>query len=561
MGVAFQTITGIDSSCMSDRESYDFVRALPPALRKEPAVWTAVPTWDAISSRPVAPRPDAVNAAITLTGARNETEHAALALRNTLVSAPRDVRVALTDFRDAQGRVVESIEASLGIMGVIPSLNFGSTLVPILYPDNMPGDSLLRKYLFNADTVIHFPDVKLPPSGSAVLWLSVTTNHTPPGVYTASVSVQGGQAVPVTVEVLDVTLPGGPFALIGTYSKNVTGMFPFAYADRQSRDIDRALDCGISEWGINEHTDPNHVRMLQSKAAERDMTLMFKFNHAVPSIFVHNTYCHVWKQASDIDDEHRKKLADHVRHIVAVTQAMGLDYDDWYGTLGDEPGESTCRVYAELCRLVKQVDPQVNLYVNPCFWYGWDRGGVLPDPNVMAALSPDDWYRRYVDVSMPIFLLLNDHPQSMAMFSAPRDVNSYYYVSTHLCRSERRAEVTLARRMAWDSLALGFNGWSFYSYYSPRASAWNHFDRNPRGEGLREPSDYQMNYPGPGGIIVTRHSEALRQGWEDWRLLNLLKDQGRQSVVDGLLRDYYRGVPTEILHDRALRAAAQRLDP
>ena len=128
------------------------------------------------------------------------------------------------------------------------------------------------------------------------------------------------------------------------------------------------------------------------------------------------------------------------------------------------------------------------------------------------------------------------------------------------CRSERRDEVTLARRMAWDSFALGFNGWSFYSYYSPRANAWNHFDRNPRGEGLQEPSDYQMNYPGPRGIIVTRHSEALRQGWEDWRLLNLLKTQGKQGVIDGLLRDYHRGVDTERLHDRAVRAAAQEIE-
>ena len=209
-------------------------------------------------------------------------------------------------------------------------------------------------------------------------------------------------------------------------------MFPFIYADRLENDIDRALDCGISEWPINEHTDPNEVAMLVAKAAERGMKLMFKFSHAVPSIFVHNTYSGIWNRPEDIDADHRKQLADHVRNIVQITRAMGLDYNDWYGVMGDEPGESQASVYAELCRLVKQANPQVNLYVNPCFWSGWDNGGVLGDPNVLAALSPNDWYKKYVDVSMPLFLLLNDHPQSMALFSSRRDVNSYYYVSTHL---------------------------------------------------------------------------------------------------------------------------------
>ena len=559
MGVAFQTLTGIDSSCMSDRESFEFVRSLPLTLRNEPAIWTTVPTWESISNRPIAPPASAVNRGVTITAARNETEHAALALRSTRVSAPHDVTVVLDSFTTAAGSPAKGINATLGIMGVIPSPNFGVTLTPILYPNNMPGTSLMRKYLLNADTILGFPKVKLPPSGAAVLWLTVTTDNAAPGIYTASVSVKGGQKVPITVEVCDVTLPAGPFALVGTYCSNVTSMFPFVYADRRDRDIDRALDCGITEWPIRARTDPNDVAMLRAKAAKHGMRLMLKYSCAVPSIFVHNTHSGIWTKPSDIDADDRKVLAQHIRTMVKTTRALGLDYDDWYGILGDEPGEKQGPVYAELCRLIKQADPKVNLYVNPCFWSGWDHGGVLPDPNVMATLGPDDWYRRYVDVSMPLFLLLNDHPQSMILFSSPRAVNSYYYVSTHLCRSEWRAEVTLSRRMAWDSFSMGYNGWSFYSYYSPRASAWNHFDRNPPGEGLQEQSDYEMNYPGPRGIIVTRHSEALRQGWEDWRLLNLLKSQGKQLVLDGLLRDYHRDVPTEVLHDRAVRAAAQEL--
>ena len=113
------------------------------------------------------------------------------------------------------------------------------------------------------------------------------------------------------------------------------------------------------------------------------------------------------------------------------------------------------------------------------------------------------------------------------------------------------------RRMAWDSFSWGFNGWSFYSYYSPRGSGWNHFDRSPVGEGLQEPSDYQMVYPGPRGVIPTRHSEALRQGWEDWCLLNLLKQKGLTSQLAAIVAAYEAGESPSALRLRALRAVAE----
>ena len=130
-------------------------------------------------------------------------------------------------------------------------------------------------------------------------------------------------------------------------------------------------------------------------------------------------------------------------------------------------------------------------------------------------------------------------------------------MSGHLDRSEQGSEIGKYRAMAWKSFSMGFNGWGFYSFYSPRGCAWNHFDRNPKGEGLREPNDYSVVYPGPRGFIPTRHSEALRQGKEDFQLLKLLEQQGKSDTLKSLIEQFRRGVAPAILRLEALRAAAR----
>ena len=222
----------------------------------------------------------------------------------------------------------------------------------------------------------------------------------------------------------------------------------------------------------------------------------------------------------------------------------------------DEPNERNIGAVAAVCKLIKRANPKVNIYVNPCFWKGFDNQAVSSDKIVSDALG--DWYNRYVDISMPLFLLLRSHPNSWRDFTAKRMVNAYYYVSGHLDRSESAAEINKYRRMAWNSFRWGMNGWAFYSYYSPRACAWDHFDRNPAGEGLREPNDYQLVYPGIRSVIATRQSEALREGYEDWKLLNLLKQQGRQTVLDNIIKQYEQGIPITRLREQALRAVVNK---
>jgi len=547
VGVSYETIKGITKSFVSDRESFYWVQSLAPEHKKQHAVWAQVPTWSSISGAAILPDPKDVNRPINIVMARNETECVALALKNTLVDGVRDVEVTMSRFQTSSGGDADGLTGKLSVFGVIGSRNFGNNLGPIFEADNLLGKSLMQKYLLNGDLIKDFPAVKLSPSGAAVLWLSVNTEGAKPGVYKAYLQIKGGEAVPVKVEVLDVTLPK-PFALVGTYSGNVTNMFPFVYSDREEQDIDYALRCGISKWGYS--------KLVQKMAKERGMKMMYEIGALVPSIYMDNVYCGIWTKESDFGEKHEQEVAEHIKGVVQRAKSLGLSYDEWFGITGDEPHEGNIAAVAAMCKLIKKADPNVNIYVNPAYWIGFDDGGVASDHIVKKGLQR--WYSKHVDISMPLVLLLQGRPQSWKEFSAPRLVNSYYLVSGHLGRSEQAAEVQLYRKYAWDSFSWGFNGWAFYSYYSPRGSAWNHFDRSPVGEGFHEPSDYSIVYPGPRRVIPTRQSEALREGYEDWCLLNLLKEKGKSADLQRVLKGYQQGKPMDELRTLALRAAASR---
>lgn len=181
--------------------------------------------------------------------------------------------------------------------------------------------------------------------------------------------------------------------------------------------------------------------------------------------------------------------------------------------------------------------------MNPIFWEG---SASAPDDVIASMLSP--YYRELIDVSVPHEGLLNDHPKSEALFDAPHFIRGSYAVSTHGGKGEASADVEFHRRMAWRAFARGYNGWGFFAYYRPEGSPWDDMDASL--------PDYSMVFPGPRGPIATRRSESVRQGWQDFRLLTLLKQRGRQAELDAILKGLAAGEPLDTLHEQALRAAS-----
>jgi hypothetical protein len=73
--------------------------------------------------------------------------------------------------------------------------------------------------------------------------------------------------------------------------------------------------------------------------------------------------------------------------------------------------------------------------------------------------------------------------------------------------------------MFWNAFKIGLNGWGYYSYYSPRGNPWDDMD----GASM----DYQVVYPGAIAPVPTLQSESMREGWDDYRMLLLLKKCGK----------------------------------
>ena len=92
------------------------------------------------------------------------------------------------------------------------------------------------------------------------------------------------------------------------------------------------------------------------------------------------------------------------------------------------------------------------------------------------------------------------------------------------------------------------NGWGFWRCHCPAGNPWDDFE-----SGI----SYQMVYPGPRGPVATRQSEALREGWEDWCLLNLLKEKGLDRILKELLRAYEAGTPVEELRLKGAQSLFQ----
>ncbi|HXI16658.1 MAG TPA: hypothetical protein VNM48_09815 [Chloroflexota bacterium] len=541
---SLSSISGAPRTSFSD-EAWKEWRGQLGAWARLPAVWSQVPTWDSITDKPLLPLAGAIGQPVSITMARNEAEYAALALSNTSLGNSVADKVTLGPFRKvggASGAEAGGAEAggakaggaairgSVRVAGAMASRQLGINAVPLFSADNRIGASLMRRYLTNGESLQDFPRLKLAPAGSAVLWVQVVTEGAAPGIYEASLSFGARSEIKVRVQVLDATLPR-PFVWLQTWS-GTTGMFPFVYGDRMAREVGYKQSLGITVW--NELPTPGSAAEM---ARKRGRT--FHQPYLLPTHYVDAGYNNRLK-AGDLTAKDEAAIGEHVRGVVKAAQAQGLSYDDWAGELWDEPGRGSVALFGALARIIKKADPKVRIYSNPVFW----EDGFAADEVVHDMLAP--WYSEQVDASVPNEMLLR--PRSLPLFNARRPINAFYSVSSHVAKGEKSERVELYRRHAWDSFSRGWNGWGFYSYYAPRADPWNDFD-------TRE-MDYMIVYPGPRGPIPTRASEAVRQGWEEYCLLTLLKEQHRTAEIAALLKDYAGGEAPEKLRLRALRLAA-----
>ena len=508
----------------------------PPA--SAPAIWSTVA--QASPRQPILPEAAAINPTVHAVMARNETESLYLALTNTSATDSRVVRIndiplSAVDSNEPEIR----LQARVLIGGALPTtaptqplsaeqrlrlmvdaaLPDGSAsgdevaILPFFDRGQMLGRSLMQRYLANGAEIQDFPQITLTPGGSAVFMLRITTDGTAAGQYAGSVSATtvDGQTVatPLRIEVSDVTLPD-----LGLWVHswgNTTAQFPFETQSRCENDVRASRELGVTAF--------MGFPLPGSKAALfGSMGRTFYHASGIPADYVDRGYAGQL-QPGQITAEDERRIAEHLQGLVKQASQLGLRYDDWWVELWDEPQETNTATFEALARIIRRTDPRIHIYMNPLFW----RPGHAPDEVIVAHLAP--WYRELIDVSVPILTLIGDNRATRELWSAPRFVRAFYI---HPAARGGRA-------MAWKAYDLGFNGWGYYCYHSPRGNPWDIRTWTELGY------SYQMVFPGPQGPIVMPIYEEMRDGWEDYRLLAALRQSGREDIVRELLKGYRDG--------------------
>lgn len=523
------SLPGMPATAFS-RGRFDGWRRQIGYLADRPALWSILHTTPeafAIES-PVLPDRDAVCRQLAVTVARNETERIALALTNTSPVRAMPLELVISPVRkEGAPTRAAGIRLSLLAGGVLASGKSVVRVLPFFTAGNLLGRAFMRRYLANGDAIAGFPNVLLPPGGTVPLWLSVETDGAQPGRYVAEVGYRDGAPVRVSVDVLPVTLPV-PELWVSSYG-NATGQFPFESRERIEADVRASRALGVTVWhgSLPEPGSRGEIARRLGKTIFHAM--------ALPDKYVNLGYNGSLKpEALTIEDE--QAIADHVHALVKKMQGMGLAYDDWFAELWDEPGRGNAAIFGALARLVKKADSHVRLYCNPCFWE--EPGGFAPQERIIDSLQ--SFYNDRIDISVPHQYLVDpNNAATRELWNHPRAVRAFYI---HPPRG---------REMSWKAFELGYNGWAYFCYYWPQGDPWN------VATWSQLDMSYQMVFPGPEGPVITPIYEAMREGWEDYRLLTLLKEQGKTGAVAALLQGWHDKVPFARLRLEALRAAAK----
>jgi len=406
---------------------------------------------------------------------------------------------------------------------------------PFFSADGKPAGNFARRYLANPQQVCGFPSaVPLAPGEGCVVMLRVTTDGARAGVRRGAL-VAGTARMDVVLDVRDVMLPNPPI-WIHAYSP-FTRQFPFESETRVANDARRLAALGVSScYGLPK------LRTKQARLKELAPHTICAQPGWVSGRTFGGTYSGKW---AHFDETNRAAIADGAHGVVREAQALGLRPEEYCIFLPDEPGRHNAALVGEMAQIVKEAEPTLQIYMNPCFW----ERGFPPENAMLECLKP--YYNKVIDISCPIRNLVREgNVLTKELWTAKRRINAQYI----------HPATRAGRSIAWSAFRNGLNGFAYYCYYAPRGNPWD--IRTWKGLDYR----YQMVFPMENDVAVTALYELMREAWEDYRILTALKEAGKNTLLSELLGEYERAqdysdvenVPNhadfQMLRDKALNA-------
>lgn len=534
--IAMESLMGAPHTAFSDVEGFHWMKRMKKAgLFENGAVWSEQPAYGDLVLAPILPSVREATAPVSRRLCRGGSEVVCLALTNTDSTAPRTVRVELDN--------ASPLQAEWMVLGVMQSRWYGEAAGPLLNAEHTIGKSNLYRYVANAPVFAALPEICLPAGGSCLFWIRLTCGeNAASGRYT--LAMRAGTAVKtITAEVLPLTLPQVHTGIM--LWGDFTSMYPFSYADRARREVAYRRTLGVNIYdGWPEPGTPARVAFEEDPTSQFGIFALGDYAHRI-----YNNQIRPEDVTAEVEEDVRLLLSGCVRKA----EEIGIGFDRWFLEMPDEPGShnmAAVRTFVELC---KRIEPRIRIYVNPACWTGFENDGVESDETLVKLL--DGWYDTQVDISVPLALNLEDRPNAMRYFRTKREFNGQYWVAGQHMNADRGALVSLPRACAWDSISRDLNFWGFYSYYCPRLNSWDNAVRPY--ENVDGTINYQCVYGGVNGPIPTRASEAIREGHQDYRIMQLLREKA-PGAYRTLQQQYLSGDYTfEGLREAALEALLQ----
>lgn len=533
-----QSLRGVRQTVFSEKEFRKYRNKIGRAAHL-PVIWGI--SQESTPSSPVLPLP---GAELHLLMARNETESVFLTLTNPsedriskvavkLPEAPEisyEIRIGgILPVNRPPRKLTEKERLDLLITGDLPpdaEPENAMQVLPFFAPGKMLPAGMMRRYLANGGEILGFPELPLKPGESAVMMLRIRTDKTPPGKYRTMISARSatGKSVelPLTIQVADLTLPEVPAWVCawGGFSSE----FPFETRERCLNDVRHMRELGANV--VSGFPEPGTKAELFRRTGKSFYKL-----RALPPGYI-NLAISGKISAESLNDEHRNAIAAHIKGLVRKAVSLNLSFEEWFVELWDEPGRKNAAVFGALAKLIKQINPQVRVYMNPCFW----EPGFPPQTEIVKSLSP--YYNQTIDVSCPIMNLVNDNLTTDELWTHPRQVNALYL------HPARRA----GREISYRSFRYGMNGWAYYCYFAPRGNPWDILTWRELGYA------YQMVFPLHSGVAITPIYETMREGAEDFRILHALKQNGKTKLLAELLKEQRKNKDYRLLREKALKA-------
>lgn len=213
----------------------------------------------------------------------------------------------------------------------------------------------------------------------------------------------------------------------------------------------------------------------------------------------------------------RQQMKIWLTNIAGILESQGFSKNEWAVYPVDEPRGRSLELAAESVFVLKELDPEIQVYLNP----------IAPTPRDFKYRSLIQDLAKTVDIWQPRRGPGYEVVQAALLDSNAASRQLWMYDNP---RSPAKSELPLCyRAIGWRAFEMGATGVGFWSYSATDgSSAWNDFDgRGP---------DWAVAYESESGPQSSRRWEAFKTGLREYAMLRYCNEnEGRNFSACNVL--------------------------